>query len=269
MFGGISCEYLNAGARTELCSLLTARDIANICRKARCTYAVIGMTQEKIAKRFSSMDEQEDIDLEKIFARLGHYYSDRTLTIEQWFSLVGLVFRNASIDLARRRGLTSSVDNCGTCSHLSLSNPFRCLISGESRAKGDQVCEDYLPVRVVFKPVTDERQIEAFTEKESILKAAEDERQDVDRLFVENIESALRTRALKEKQNTQRRTICTRQYNLFVVLRHVLETVDSKAEALKILARQLDVDEKMVRRDLQEIRTFLKKKGFEIFSSSF
>ena len=131
------------------------------------------------------------------------------------------------------------------------------------------MCEDYLPVRVVFKPVTDERQIEAFTEKESILKAAEDERQDVDRLFVENIESALRTRALKEKQNTQRRTICTRQYNLFVGLRHLLKTVDSKAEALEILARQLAVDERTIRRDLQEIRTFLKKKGFEIFSSSF
>src|SRR5271157_1096703 len=107
--------------------------------------------------------------------------------------------------------------------------------------------------------------MEAFTENLSILKAAEDERQDVDRLFVENIESALRTRALKEKQNTQRRTICTRQYNLFVVLRHVLETVDSKAEALKILARQLDVDEKMVRRDMQEIRIFLRQSRLNPF----
>ena len=269
MFGGISCEYLDAGARTELCSLLTARDIATICRRARCTYAVIGMTQEKIAKRFSSMDEQEDIDLEEIFARLERYYSDRTLTIEQWFNLVGVVFRNASNDLARRRGLIPSVDNCGACRSLTLSNPFSCLISGESRAKGDPVCEDYLPFRIVFKPVTDETQIEAFTEKESILKAAEDERQDLDRQFVENIESALRSRALSERQNTQRRAIYTRQYNLFVGLRHLLKTVDSKAEALEILARQLAVDERTIRRDLQEIRTFLKKKGFEIFSSSF
>ena len=265
MFGGISCEYLNVGARTELCSLLTARDIATICRKARCTYAVIGMTQEKIAKRFSSMDEREDVDLETVFARLERYYSDRTLTIDQWFNLVGVVFRNASNDLARRRGLIPSVDNCGACRSLTLSNPFSCLISGESRAKGEPVCEDYLPFRIVFKPVTDETQIEAFTENESILKAAEDERQDVDRQFVENIESALRNRALNEKQNTQRRAMYTRQYNLVVALRHVLETIDSKVEAFEILARQLGVDERTVRRDMQDIRIFLRQSRLNPF----
>ena len=79
MFEGISVRIPSRRQGTELCSLLRERNIATICRKARCTYAVIGMTQEKIAKRFSSMDEREDLDLEKIFARLERYYSDRTL----------------------------------------------------------------------------------------------------------------------------------------------------------------------------------------------
>jgi hypothetical protein len=261
MFEGNPCEYFQAAAHTELCDLLSERNIADICRKGRCTYVMIEVSQKKMSRQLSLLDEREDLDLEKIFGRLERYCLDRTLNIDQWFGLVGLKFRAATIEIARRRGLISPVDNCGTCSYLSISKPLRCLISGESRAKGDQVCEDYLPVRVVFKQVTDERQIEAFTEKESILKAADNERQDVDRLFVENIEFELRNRALKERQNSQKRAIYTRQYNLFVGLRHALKTIDSVAEALEILARQLDVSVRAIRRDIQEIRNFLRQKG--------
>lgn len=260
MFEGIRCDYLRTETGTDLCTLLGERRIMDICRKGRCTYSVRDMTQKKMSQSLPSLDEGEDLDLERVFGRLERNCSERTLSIDHWFNLVGLAFRNASIDLARRRGVTPSANSCGACNHLTSSNPFHCLISGEFRAKGDSVCEDYSPFRVGFEAITNERPIDAFLLKESIAKAAEDERQDLDRRFVESIEYALRARVLKET-NTQRRSTYTRQYNVFVNLRHALKVVDSVQEAAGILARQLDVPRNTVRDDIQQIRAFLQRRG--------
>jgi hypothetical protein len=232
----------------------------DICREGRCTYIIKDMTQKKMSQSLPSLDEEEDLDLKQIFGRLERNYLERELSIDQWFNLAGLAFRNASIDLARRRGATPFRNSCGACNHLTSSNPFQCLISGEFRAKGDPVCEDYRPVRVGFEAVTDERPMDAFLLKESIAKAAEDERRDLDRRFVESIEFALRSKVLKET-NSQTRAIYTRQYNVFVTLQHTLKVVDSVQEAVGIVARQLGVPRNVVRDDIRQIRAFLQRRG--------
>jgi hypothetical protein len=194
-FGGNCCEYLQKAGREELCALLRRGNIAEICQNGRCTYVMIEVSQAKMSRQVSLLDDREDIDFEQIFGHLETHASKGPLSIDQWFSLVGLAFRQVSVEIARRRGLFPRARNCGACGHLIQSSKDSCLVSGEPRAKGDPICEDFVPIRVISEPLADDQALESLTLESSMVIAQEHERRDLDRAFVESIEFALRKRA--------------------------------------------------------------------------
>jgi len=76
------------------------------------------------------------------------------------------------------------------------------------------------------------------------------------RMDVESLKLALAKRVETARQGTKQRAKFARQYELFLNLLHLAGERHSDKEAVRIVAEQMGVGQRMVRRDLADIRDF-------------
>ena len=251
---GNPCEHhWRASAESE-CKLLQSGRYEEIATQ-RCTFAMIAIAQRRVSKKFPSLDEREDINLSQIITRAITTAPQR-LSIIQWFNRFHRYVHDATIDLLRMRGEIGR-NNCGACTSLTITKPYRCTLTNEERNKTDQACDDHLPTRIKIESLDDEEKGEAVIDSESQKKYEDMEVQGSEKSFIEMAGWVLKDR-IEEARTSQDRAIKVRQYNLFLRLQCLLEYV-KKREALEIIAKESGKSIETIKRDLADIREVLKE----------
>lgn len=228
-----------------------------IAARGRCTFAMISVTQEKLAQKFPGLDEREDVDVKQVLKRLQKTGANAPFAIIRWFNRVGKAFHNATIDLLRSRGIISLGENCGECNNLTISTPYRCLLTGEEKLKKDPGCEHFSRIKPVVQSLNG-AQSNGIGE---LPNPASDRTEEIEVMYVGNLMAALETRAARAAPGSHQKEVYTRQYNVFVHLLKIMPMVDSKEEALRLVAEQLGVGITTVRGDLEDTRNFFLRKG--------
>jgi|GEM_PF-2182109 hypothetical protein len=261
LFEGRPCE--NYSNPPPQCSLLKERAITRLCETGRCIFAMMGFVQEKLAERFDHLDDREDIDLEQLRDRLRRVVWTGSSTPVGWLMYVKTAVQRATVRALAKQRLMPEEKNCGTCLQLTKSNPRVCQISGDRKKVTDRACDHYHFLSIIIGAESGDGFGDLGEEREANFSPAAIERSDeaqrgVDaRMDVESLRLELAKRVEKAKQGTRQRAIFARQYELFLNLHHLAGEVESDKDALRIVSRQMGVSQKMVRRDLAEIREFL------------
>jgi len=261
MFGGKVCEHY--AKDPSQCALLSQGRIATICEEGRCTFAMIEVVQKILSRQFPDwLDVREDFDLEQFTAQLRQMVWKGSRIPARWLSYLGTAVRNLSIKLLVRRKLAPDEKRCGTCANLPRWKPYTCQVSGEEMRRTYPACDDYrFPSRaVVREPVSaaeeDERASSPFdgpaAEQSEAFQQTVDSKIDVETLRIE-----LAKRAAAEHLDKKKRARFIRQYEVFIRMHRLLGEVDSDKKVFRILAEQMSISEKTVRRDVAEIRRFL------------
>ncbi len=162
------------------------------------------------------------------------------------------------------------LETCQNCEHLSRKTYF-CYARGEKRNKTDEVCERYRQdISADFVSLDDDRpnsegassqyidhllyeidQANDFSsDNPQTALLPQDELETLQRLLQERIESV--------PLGTKKHDVYERQYQLFMTLLFKLYDDMPEEEAMKSVAREHDVREWTVKRDIKEVREFLK-----------
>ena len=182
-FGGNPCEHhWRASAESE-CKLLRSGDFEEIARQ-RCTFAMIGVAQKRLSDKSPSLDEREEIDLDRIISRAIRT-TPRGVGIIQWLNRFHRYVHDATIDLLRIRREIERMDNCGACTSLTISTPYRCTLTAETKRRADPVCDDYLPRRVTSESLDNGEEVEAVINAESQTKYEDIVRKKSEKAFIE------------------------------------------------------------------------------------
>lgn len=245
------------------CSLLKEKAIVKLCETGRCIFAMLGFVQEKLAEQFDHLDGREDIEIGTLQDRLKRVIWNDSSNPAGWLTYVKKAVHRATVRSLAKQRLVPEEKSCGTCVHLPNSNPRVCQICEDTKKASDRACSDYhfLPMTIAVGSENDTDELGGDAGAKFVPEASERSekaQQSVDaRMDVESLRLALAERVEKEKQSTRRRTIAARQYELFLNLRHLAEEDYPDEEVLKIVAEQMGVCLRTVRRDLAEIRHFL------------
>jgi hypothetical protein len=266
LFKGRPCE--NYSSPPPECLLLKESAITRLCETGRCVFAMVGFVQEKLAARFDHLDGREEIDLKKLWKRLSKVAWNNSSNPAKWLFYVKKVIHSTTVKALAKQRLMPEEKNCGTCAHLPKGKPRECQMKGDIKRARDRACEDYqfLPMTIAVGSENDTDELGSETGAKFVPEAterSEEAQQSVDaRMAVESLLVALAERVEKEKSGTRRRAKATRQYELVVNLSHLAANEDysdiSEEKVLKIVAKQMGVCPRTVRRDLAETRLFLK-----------
>jgi len=245
------------------CLLLKERAITRLCEAGRCIFAMIGFVQEKLAEQFDHLDGREDIDLKLLRDRLSRVVWEGSSSPAGWLMCVKKAIQNATVRALARQRLMPEEKNCGTCVHLSKSNPRVCQVSGDIKNTRDRACEDYqfLPITIAAGSENDSDELGEEAGAKFVpaaIERSEEAQRGVDAIMdVESLKVALAERVEKEKQGTRRRLKAARQYELFLNLWRLAGEVNEDEKVYRIVSNQMGVGQRTVRRDLAEIREFL------------
>ncbi len=224
---------------------------------------MIGFVQEKLAEQFDHLDGREDIDLKLLRDRLSRVVWKGSSNPAGWLMYVKTAFQRATVRALAKQRLIPEEKNCGTCVHLSKSNPRECQVCGEIKKARDRACDHYhfLPTTIaagsgdVLDNLGEESEAKFVP---AAIERSEEAQRGVDAIMdVESLKVALAERVEKEKQGTRRRLKAARQYELFLNLWRLAGEVNEDEKVYRIVSNQMGVGQRTVRRDLAEIREFL------------
>ena len=224
---------------------------------------MIGFVQEKLAERFDHSDGREDIDLKLLRDRLRRVVWEGSSSPAGWLMCVKKAIQNATVRALARQRLMPEEKNCGTCVHLSKSNPRECQVCGDIKKARDRACDNYHFLPITIGAGSEHDSNDSGEEGEAnfspaAIERSEEAQRGVDaRMDVESLRLELAKRVEKEKPGNKQRAIVARQHELFVNLRHLAGEGYSDDEAFRIVSERMGVSRKTVCRDLAEIREFL------------
>jgi hypothetical protein len=261
MFEKIACEHYTRDP--SQCELLNEGRIATLCEQGRCTFAIIGIVQKTLSRQFPDLlDEREDFDLQKFTDQLKQMAWNGSRIPSRWLSYLSTAIRRLSITLLVRMRVAPDEKRCGTCANLPRWKPYTCQISGDEKRRTHPACDDYrFPGRTILREPhgvgdEDERGGSPFdgpaAEKSEAFQQTVDSKMDV-----ESLRRELAKRAAAKDLGKRKRAAFVRQYDLVVRLHRLLGEVHSDKNIFRILAQEMSVCERTIRRDLAEIRRFL------------
>ncbi|MDM8523689.1 hypothetical protein QUF80_09985 [Desulfococcaceae bacterium HSG8] len=267
-FGRLPCEHYDHSDRH--CRLLEKQEMSEFWEKCRLNtlkilhkYALGYL--ENFIKEWNFPIEKaeniraEDIDFKSVMTRLKKKKLTQGYTLAVWLAYVKTtIYREIKRNLARQ-GMIPREVRCGSCRYLSGSAPYICSKKGEPRKKTDgDNCEDYCFDIVITESGIEEKDIPPVAETpETLLEEKEKRRNPLSSV----IKDALSTRIREAKPGTRKREIYKRQCEIFIELLHLISEGMPKKEAEKALAGEYNINERTIRRDIADIREFLKKKN--------
>ncbi|PIE33289.1 hypothetical protein CSA56_12535 [candidate division KSB3 bacterium] len=162
------------------------------------------------------------------------------------------------------------VETCQNCEHLSRKSYF-CYARGETRNKTDEVCEQYSQdISANFVSLDEERpnsggaasqyvdhllykinqENEYFSDAPDAALLPQDE--------LETLQTVLQDRIESVSAGTKKHDMYERQYRLFMTLLFKLYDDMPEEDAIKSVAQEYDVKEWTVKRDIKDVREYLK-----------
>ncbi len=267
-FEGIPCRYYIRSDRA--CQLLRAQKAEKFWKKCRLnSIELICRASDRYFLCFKkkyyaiAIDEHEDID----FAAIVGHLKKQTLkkdSLISWIAYVNTLVFRAVIDFLHKKYGIPKKRRCGNCRFFPGSSPYICTSKGEKKKKGDFPCENYAwkpPSVITPEPIDDETETPA-SESEN--------KDDPGNEMLSCIIALLIARVKEEAPGSKKREVCKRQYEIFVAFLHKLSEIEPESDLNDIIRQRSDiikqifkifkVDEKTVRRDIQDIREFLKEK---------
>jgi hypothetical protein len=221
------------------------------------------------------IDEAEDFDFPGVVRRLQQQHI-QTDNLAAWYKYVN---KTVYLEIKKRliqRGLVPEKKNCGSCRFLSDLRPYFCANIEETRKKTDPPCENYSPRIAYFRSLdedsshqpgealhrSDRLLLEMINKVSPVISTPEsiaimEEEQAQPALTI--ITAMLAKRPEGEKIGSKRRKRYMRHYTVFTNILGLLSQGFPKEDAVKRLAEKFAVNEKTIRRDIDEIKTFLRK----------
>ncbi|OQX05217.1 MAG: hypothetical protein BWK80_52510 [Desulfobacteraceae bacterium IS3] len=277
-FQNIPCRYYIRSDRA--CRLLRAQKTEAFWKKCRVNsieliYRAVNRYLFIFKKRYYyiPIDEHEDIDFAAIIGRLKKQTLKKD-TLISWIAYVNITaFREVRHYLHAKYAIPEK-RTCGSCIAFPGSPPYICTLKGEERKKTDLPCESYAwkPPLVVTPGVINE-------ETDIPDPSSENKEEEFGDEVLSCITDLLIERFKAHAPGSKKREVCKRQYEIFVAFLHELSEIEpasdlkdmikQRPDMIKKLANDFGVDEKTVRRDIQEVREFLKEKMSLCFEKSF
>jgi len=268
-FKGISCRYY--GASDAQCLLLREKKMQEFWEKCRVSpfetlYHATNACLRKFKNKYSKLDidDKEDIDFESIINRLKTYGLKTGFTLDDWLKYMNkTVYQEIRGIFVRRRLIPRGI-KCGTCRYLPKAAPYICPKNGETRKKSDDVCEDYTQDISTFISIdvienNDNPQAQRLMYEISRVRNENITCLPEEKDRVSDMKEMLRNRAEKAMPGTKQHERYERQYEVFINLMNLLSEDIPAAELTTIIAVRCGMNIKTVRRDIEEIRYFLKK----------
>jgi len=268
-FEGIPCRYYIRSDRA--CQLLRAQKTEKFWKKCRLNsveviYRAVNRYLIVFKKKYHKLpiDEHEDIDFAEIIGHLKKQTLKKD-TLISWISYVNTtVFRAVRHYLYIKYGIAEK-RACGNCTAFPESPPYICASKGEKKKKTDPPCESYklkLPSIIIAVSLNEKIDIPDPSSENKEEEFGNDQMSCIIDLLI--------ARMKQEAPKSKKREVCKRQYELFVAFLHELSEIEpeadlkdmikQRADMIKKLAQKFKFDEKTVRRDIQDIREFLKEK---------
>jgi len=270
-FKNIPCKYFEK--INKQCILLKKQSIDEYLEKCRYAFELLYNAIDKHLKYFKKIykylpiDDKEDVKYEKIIERLKHQKIDRGYNLAVWSKYIHKTAYMEIRDILYKKGLIPRGKKCGTCSRLSASRPFTCTIDGLVKRKADDICNNYQAD--IHKFISINHEDREFFMNEMIEKMQENIQDPVcesgngknkeDKLT--GIMKILKQRPESEKIGSKKRKKFERQYDVFAYYCHQLSDGVPKGSIEKHLSDRYGINEKTVRRDIQEIKKYLQKKN--------
>lgn len=268
-FKGVSCRYYDLS--DAQCLLLREKKMEEFWEKCRCKlfetlYNATTVCLINFKKKYKrlNIDDKEDIDFESIIKRLKTYGLKTGFTLHDWLKYMNKTVYQEIRGILVARGLIPRGIRCGTCRHLPKGNPYICPKNGETRKKADDVCDDYTQDINSFisidieenddNPQAHRLMYEISTVRNENITCLPEEK---DRLS--DMKKILKNRAGEAKPGSKLLEKYERQYEVFINLLNLLSENIPLANAMKLIAKNYGINVKTIRRDIEEIREFLKK----------
>lgn len=268
-----SCEHYDPSAGE--CLLLRERRMDEFWEKGRCLpfgmlYRSVSdcLSRLKRTYRYLPIDEAEDVDFGRLAARLRKQGLRREFNLTGWRKYVNKAVRREITWILAGRGLIPRRTECGTCRHLTLSRPRVCLKTGESRKKSQTICDSYAwhshmfvsadPEALVVPgnlPVAGRRRGAGGDGTETPATLLED-KEEGKRIFL--MRDALARRAEAAEAGSVRKKRYERQYEVFSNLLSLFSQGVPRKRVCTVLEEKTGIRVRTIRRDLEEIRLFLK-----------
>ncbi len=279
-FNGKPCRYY-VQIPTKQCQLLKARKMDVFWEQCRGAYLIFYDTVQVLSKMFKvrypglPIDEAEDFDFEGVIRRL----QQQDIPLENLTVWRKYVNKTVYLEIKKalsKRGLVPEKKNCGSCKYLSPSKPYICTKTGHPRKKTDPPCETYGPDIAYFLSIdektspgdgsnhqrSDRLLLEMITVKnqepntpETLIIAKEEQK----RSALSMIIAMLAQRPGHKESGSKKRKKYARHYEVFINLVHLLAKGVPRESVIKHLAKRFTVNEKTIRRDIIEIRNFLRE----------
>jgi hypothetical protein len=284
-FGETVCEYYVR--LTAECDLLIQAKMETIFEKGRCNpYNILKSAVKKnLIKYMNLLGVKDPNDLQKyilsIIYPLSHRLKD--IRLKKGHNLAVLIgyIKKASytevILYLQSEGLLEK-KMCGSCKFLSELKPYICLRENidaqnngvtllkdnpfyqKKRSKTDK-CQEGFQSRI-FKSVDEYTNYDSKDGHKLIpekLKNNGIEDKSLNRIEIEKINQILKKRAINTKHKNTKK-IYKRQYNVFINLYSYIFEGYSIRKAIQLIAIKIGKNVKTIERDINDIRTFLKKK---------
>lgn len=278
-FNGKSCRHY-AQTPAKQCQLLKTRRMEAFWKQCRGAYLIFYNLVQVWHKRFKAhysglpIDEAEDFDFEGVIRRL----QKQTINVENLAGWWKYVSKTVYLEVKKRlirRGLLPEKRNCGSCKYFSSSKPYVCAKTGKSRKKTDPPCEGYRSKLVYFTSIDRETSsgkesgqqhlnrllLEMATvndQKGNTPEALIIAKEEHERSPLSTITAMLAQRPDNERSGSKKSKKYERHYAVFTNIVHLLAQGVPKEEAIKCLAKRFSVNEKTIRRDIAEIKEFLR-----------
>jgi hypothetical protein len=248
---------------TAECSLLKAQTMAEVFAKGRCKphnmvkAAVKGNLRPYVEPKTHlaalTFLVSEHVKKQQLYKGWKIYFLKSYINRTAYCKVIGLLEKEGILP----KGV------CKNCVHLSHAKPYCCQketinsatpLESENpyyqkkRNLFDRACKEG------FEPYTVESLDHELETYDHAYSRSSSEN------LLERCVQVLAERA-KQAQGKKRKQICERQYTIFCYLHHLLEQGLSRKEAVKDLVSTLGIAQKMLDRDLREIREYLAREN--------
>ncbi len=280
-FDRTSCLYY-AHVPAKQCRLLKELRMEGFWEQCRGAYFILYEAVQVWSKRFQArypglpIDEAEDFDFQGVIRRLQKQKVD-VENLAAWYKYVNKTVYLEIKKTLIQRGLIPEKRNCGSCKYLSESKPYVCIKTGKAGKKTDPPCKAYSLNIAYFMSIDEESSsgnghnqqppdrlfLEVMTTKNHEVKTPETlilAKEEKERSALAAILAMLAQRPDKEKPGSKKGKKYQRHYTVFSNIISLLAKGIPKEAAVKNLAKKMSVNEKTIRRDIAEIKHFLREK---------
>jgi hypothetical protein len=241
-----------------------------VCRCAfEIFYTTVNTCNAELRRQYCDLpvDEAEDLNFDDLIRRAKMLRLEKGVTLVVWRKYVSKIAYREIKKILVKQGLLPEKKKCGSCKYLPKFKPYICSQREETRKRTDTVCDTYNPSIGLFLSIDDDHDQTDPGERRKIdqiqlemLKAENEQAQATEEInFRTELDRLLRERADSQPYGSVKRKICRRQYDVFISIMALLSEGIPKEEVEQTLAKRHRLkDARTIRRDLEEIRKFLK-----------